>query len=653
MEDIQVNKNQSNEITTKIDEFKLKGFSYLETLSESDLSEIIRIANEYYYNKNPLLTDNEYDIIREHLERKFPKNKVLEEVGAPILKNKVKLPYEMASMDKIKPDTNALLNWMKKYKGPYVISCKLDGVSGLYTTEGKTPKLYTRGDGIIGQDITHLLPYLNLPKESGIVIRGEFIIPKNVFDEKYKNEFANPRNLVAGIINSKKSSNKVNDLRFVAYEVIKPELKPSEQMQYLRKLLDTNGNYEVVKNKIMEEISNDVLSEILVDWRNNYEYEIDGIIVCNDKIYERKSGNPDHAFAFKMVLSEQMAEAKVVDVIWSASKDGYLKPRVRIEPIKLSGVTIEYASGFNGKFIQDNKIGVGALIQIIRSGDVIPHIKSVSVPAENAKMPLVPYKWTSTGVDIILENAGEDIIVREKNITSFFVSLGVDGLSSGNVKRIMNAGFDTIPKILKMEKSDFKMVEGFKEKMIEKVFGGIREKIDNASLLDIMVASNLLGRGLGEKKLKPILVAYPDILTINKTDEEKIKMLREVEGIGPENAKSFVSNIPIFMEFLRECELEGKLDSGAIVPVKESIVIEEKVKSNPLFNKKIVMTKVRDKEIIEYLSSVGATLEDNIKKDTFILITKSHDDVSNKTKYAVENKIPIMTPYEFKEKYMK
>jgi hypothetical protein len=87
----------------------------------------------------------------------------------------------------------------------------------------------------------------------------------------------------------------------------------------------------------------------------------------------------------------------------------------------------------------------------------------------------------------------------------------------------------------------------------------------------------------------------------------------------------------------------------------ETIRAEEQPKidtSNPLFGKKIVMTKVRDKEIIEHLAKVGATLEDNIKKDTFVLIVKTHDDVSNKTKYATEHNIPIMMPSEFREKYI-
>ena len=118
-----------------------------------------------------------------------------------------------------------------------------------------------------------------------------------------------------------------------------------------------------------------------------------------------------------MVLSDQVVEAKVVDVIWNASKSGYLKPRVRIEPVNIGGVKIEYATGFNGNFIEENKIGVGAIIQIVRSGDVIPHIKSVTTPAEKTKMPDVPYTWTDTHVDIILTNKDDDVNVLEKNIT--------------------------------------------------------------------------------------------------------------------------------------------------------------------------------------------------------------------------------------------
>jgi hypothetical protein len=229
----------------------------------------------------------------------------------------------------------------------------------------------------------------------------------------------------------------------------------------------------------------------------------------------------------------------------------------------------------------------------------------------------------------------------------------------------MNAGYDTIPKILQMSKTDFEVVEGFKDKMIDKIYNGIKSKVETASLLNIMVASNLLGRGLGERKIKPILEAFPNILTSKESDEKKIEMLKSIKGIGKENADSFVKNIPLFMEFIKECNLEGKLHPKDVISnsmrsaditdtkePKEPNELSEIYKTNPLYGKKIVMSKIRDKEIIEFLQTKGAELDDNIRKDTFVLIIKTKEDVSNKTKYAREHNIPILTPSEFKDKYM-
>jgi NAD-dependent DNA ligase len=331
-----------------------------------------------------------------------------------------------------------------------------------------------------------------------------------------------------------------------------------------------------------------------------------------------------------------------------------LKPRVRIEPIRLGGVTIEYATGFNGKFIGDNKIGIGAIVQMIRSGDVIPYIKAVTTSAEKAKMPSVPYTWTSTHIDVVLEDIKGDITVLEKNITMFFVELEVDGLSSGNVKRIMEAGFNTVGKILKMSKTDFEKVEGFKEKMIEKIYNGIREKVDKASLLDIMVASNTFGRGLSTKKMKPMMDEYPDLLTSQDSVEEKVKKLQTIKGIGLENAKGLVNNIPVFMAFLEETGLQTKLQKTETNETQpQTTAIANIDTSDPLYGKKIVMTKVRDKEIIEKMGKVGATLEDSVNKNTFAVIVKSKEDDSNKIKKAKELGIPIYTPEEFKIQYMK
>lgn len=636
-------KNSTQDADTAIQnikKFKENGISAIETLSQSELSNMIMLSSDKYYNSNsPLMTDNEYDIVKEYIQNKFPQNEAVAQIGAPISgKNKVKLPYEMWSMDKIKPDSNALSSWVNKYKGSYVLSCKLDGVSGLYSTEGPQPKLYTRGDGKVGQDISHLLPMMKFPDIPNIVVRGEFIIPKAVFNEKYATTFANPRNLVSGIVNAKNPDEKTKDMHFVAYEVIIPEMKPSEQLKKL-----TEHGFEVVENKTYSSITNELLSDYLQERRANYMYEIDGIIVTNDAIYPRISGNPDHAFAFKMVLSDQKAEAKVVDVFWEASKDGYLKPRVRIEPIQLGGVTITYATGYNAKFIEENKIGIGAIVEIIRSGDVIPKIILVSSPAEKAKMPNVAYNWNDTHVDILLQDISSDRTVQEKNITMFFTELEVDGLKAGNVKKIMDAGYTTIPQILKMKEDDFKKA-GFKT-MATKYVENIDKKIKEASLLTIMVASGTLGRGLGNRKLGPIMEKYPDILMSPESSDEKIAKVKTVQGIEQKTAKLFVENIPTFLEFLRSCELEDKLSE--IRPSKPPTDT-----SHPLYGKKIVMTKVRDAQVIDSITKNGGILEDLVKSDTFALIVKSKEDVSNKMKEAEKKGVPVMTLEEFKAKYM-
>jgi DNA ligase (NAD+) len=628
---------------TNLKKFAKNGVPVLKTLDEQELVDMLRYASKKYYNQEPVVTDNQFDIIKDYIEATYPNNTAVLEVGAEVEKNKVKLPYLMASLNKIKPDTGALDNWKSSFKGPYVISCKLDGVSGLYTTEQETVGLYTRGNGQIGQDISHLIPHLRLPKTKDIVIRGEFIILKDTFASKYAAKFANPRNMVAGIINHKTVTAAVKDMHFVAYEVIKPVLKPSEQMAFLEKLdVNTVQNMKWAN----PELSNDSLSELLVNWRFISKYEIDGVIVANDRVYLRQtSGNPEHAFAFKMVLSDQIAEAIVVNVIWTPSKDGYLKPRVQIEPISLGGVKIEWATGFNAAFIQDNKVGIGATIQLIRSGDVIPHIKSITVPAPEAKMPDVPYIWNDTHVDIMLEDASQDSTVIEKNITGFFKGIEVDGLGGGNVARIIEAGYDTVPKIIKMSEQDLLKVEGFKQKMANKIYTGIREKLSGASMVTLMSASNIFGRGFNNKRLELILNEIPDILTSTKSLGAKILQVEAIKGLAHKTAEAFVLKIDDFKQFLNECGLHTKLAA------KKSVVLVEVDEGHALYNKTVVLTGTRDKQVIEILKQVGANQGSSISKNTHLVVAKTKEDDTGKAEEARKLGIPIISVDEFISKY--
>jgi len=432
-------------------------------------------------------------------------------------------------------------------------------------------------------------------------------------------------------------------------------------LAYISKLNDAI----VVKHKKVNKLSNNMLSDELVDFRKNYKYETDGVIVAHDKLYPvRKNKNPEHAFAFKMVLNDQTVEAKVVDVIWTPSKDGYLKPRVRIEPVDIGGVTIEYATGFNGAFIEKNKIGVGAVIELVRSGDVIPDIKKVVVPAAEPLMPDVPYVWNKTHVDVMLaeENKAKDPVVKAKNIAGFFKVLETDGLSNATVDKLIAAGYDDVCKIIRVTKEDLLKLEGFKEKRASKIHKAINDALSKASPILIMKASNIFGRGFGERRLEPIFEQYPDVLVSKETDAEKIKKVIEVPGIAKLTATAFVEKIPKFMTFIKECGLEdrfiganekGEKEKGEKEKVKAKPMIVKKKgdPSHPLYGKSILFTGFRPKELMAQIADLGAKLGSSVSKNTFVVVVKDKDEDSGKITKAKELGVPLMTEDEFREKF--
>ena len=630
------------------------GIVEIKKFTELDLCNMVRAAGKAYHNNKAFVSDSIYDLLKEYGERTFPENPCWAEVGTAPEKQKVRLPYFMGSMDKIKPDTAALSKWKKKYgkrRSKVVVSGKLDGISALFTTEGDEPKLYTRGGGTEGVDISYMIPYLDLPKEKGITLRGELLIATETFNAKWKGPkeeglYKNPRNFVGGVARypedaaKRPEPEKWADLDLVSYEVIKPILKPSAQLQWL----EDHGVITVIhKEMATKDVTNAMLSEILVDWRDSYKYEIDGIIVVDDKIWPRKKENPKHAFAFKMVLNDQMAEAKVVDVIWTASKDGLLKPVVQIEPVHIRGADIEFATANNAKNVEENDIGIGAIVLMIRSGDVIPKIEKVVVPAEKPKMPSVPWKWNESHVEAVVLDAATNVSVRTKAIEYFFTKLKVAGVGPGNVTRIVKAGYDTIPEILKMSIEDLLKIHGFKQKTAKKIHQGIRDKIDEASLPRLMAATNVFGRGLGRTIIKLILDNHPNILTSSESDEEKIRLVTSVKGLGKKRAKGFVSHIQDFLDFIVETGLEQKLTHTP----------KEIDTSHILHGKKIVMTGLRDEALkADIEAKTGTSMATDVTENTFIVIAKEMTKKTRKYNEAEQLGITIMLPTEFAKKYL-
>lgn len=624
--------------------------TYLQNKSLSVLKNIENHLRESYHKGNELVDDFKYDILVDIIKDKEPT--FVPPIGE-IVDNieRVSLPYWLGSMDKIKPENiSKINNWVSRYgSDEYIIESKLDGISCLLFMNNNVLSLYTRGDGSVGSDISHLAKYIkNIPKKriGNIAVRGELIMKVDVFNLKYGAEYKNPRNLVAGLTNKKTVSNIIKDVDFIAYEIVNfdnneavNEIEnPSFQLKHLKKLGFTIVNYDII-----DEISSEILVEKLVEFKQDSPYEIDGIIVQADVKYTRNtSGNPDYAFAFK-ILSE-VAETTVINVEWNISKWGALKPRVEIEPVELAGVLITYATGFNAKFIKDNEIGPGSRILITRSGDVIPYILKILTRTE-ADMPTIEYVWNETGVDIISENPDEMCI---KRMLSFFSQLDIKFLGAKTIEKIFKSGFDNILKIIGATKEELYTVEGFGKKTVDRIHDNMHSKLTNISLVSVLGASGIFGQGIGTRKLKPLFNEIPDILELHKniSREEMLSRIINVQGFSDKTALKIISGLSSAEQFRDRLMERGVTFSG-------NVVANANIQTtSPLSGTKIVFSGFRDKDLSKIIVDNGGQTTDSVSKNTTCVVVKIKGENTGKEAKAISLGIPVYTKEEFVNMYI-
>ncbi len=631
-----------------IDNLKQNPFKYAESLSVNELVDVLTYLSDKYYNGGKsVLPDKVFDGMIEILEKKDKTNKLLSKIGAKT-KRSVKLPYYTGSLDKIKPDSDVVDKWSMRYQGPYIVSDKLDGVSCVTEKKPFGLKLYTRGDGEYGSDITHLKEYV-LPKSvtekkipDGTIIRGELIISKADF-VSIESIMENARNAVSGLANSKKINKRVAAVtQFIAYNIIYPEMKQDKQLETLEEY-----GFNVVNYKSMKSIDNDKLSKHLVQRREKGDYEVDGIVVVdNSKPYKTQKGNPEYAFAFKSILTNESAEVQVKEVEWNVSKDGYLKPKIKIAPVKLSGVTITSLTGFNAKYIEDNTIGPGSVLEIIRSGDVIPHIKKViekSVDNE-PQMPDTDYVWNSTGVDIVAKNKNDNNDVVVKRLTYFFKTLKIKYLDEKTIEKLVENEFDNVIDILTGDKTDIILIEGIGERLIDKIRENAFRQLANTNLETLMAASQTFGRGLGARKLKKILTVYPNIIDLSKQKKEKlVEIITEIDGFDSKTAKQFAEGIKEFVVFFKE--ISGVINTDYLLEKK-------KTSSDKLGNEVVVFTGVRNKDAESYIEKNGGRVSTSVSKNTTILVHADNiSTLTAKMKDAKDKGVKLMTLTEFMNRY--
>ena len=549
----------------------------------------------------------------------------------------------MASMNKIK-SIEDLDDWCRLKgisKSEYVIiTPKFDGLS--LCVKESTNEAWTRGDGEFGQKSNEHYKLIGNHLDTNThrdILRsfdftyGEVMMSKKTFNDKYSQEFANPRNLVAGLLNSKDAQESLKDCNFIKYgAVVSKDYFNTKQdlIESLNVCQEIKVQYHICK---ISELKEELLLELFHKFGS--EYEIDGLIIEINNLNlqnklgrETSSNNPVWARAFKHPSFEQSAESEIIGISWNISKQGYLKPTLHINPVRLDGVTVSNVTGNNARFVKDMGIGVGAKVLVKRSGMVIPIIADVISRVE-FQMPDVPnIDWNDNGVELITLNETDE--QRFKQLVSFFDILETDNFGEGVIKQLWDNGHKNIKDILTLTQSDLEKIERFGKRKAQIVWTSIRKSISNVTLSKLQHATGIF-KGLGSKKLA---------LLEHFTTKPTINQVLEIEGFAEISAQSYLDNYDKFFEFIKELP----------------IAIEEKIESTKLSDDLegniFVFTGVRRADLEKIIESRGGKIGSSVSKNTTHLVMKAVGSGSSKEKKATEFGVKIMTVEDL-EKFLK
>jgi len=609
-------------------------------------------SEQYYHTGKTLIPDNIYDMVEDAIRDINPKHPTLKKVGAPLPPSvgKVNLPFPMPSLDKIKPDNNSVDKFATKFPGPYVLSDKMDGTSLELIGTKKGWEIYKRGEESIGSDVTTLAPYIKLPKvKVGVALRAEAEITNSKFNKFYKDASENPRNFVSGLLNPKRLEvgKGTGDIRVIAYELFKPRVKPSKQLKKLKSL-----GFKIAPYKLVDKIDSNILSTLLERRKKASPFDIDGIVVTQDKVHPIAKTNPDWSKSFKMVMDDQIATVKIIKIQWNKSKHGEFRPRIFVTPVRLGGVTVKHCSGFNAFFIThgykidevdkpEKPLGPGAKLRIVRSGDVIPHILEIVKGVKKPQMPKEKYIWENAGVHVRMATKKGMDVVDVKRLNHFFSTLGVEGMKEGTIRQLYDDGLDTIQKIIKASNKRIAKIPGLGNKKANTIRNEIEKAFKGAELHRLMFASGAFPKDLGSQRIKLVLNKYPNILKKKyKPNELIIKLEENIDGFSTKLASSFVKGLPKFKKFL-----ERLPEINYIKPKKIKKV------GSKLENETIVFTKFRDKDLARLIEKNGGKVGSGVSSKTTILLVKDIISDSNKVQKAKALGIKIMTAPTFKSKY--
>ena len=616
--------------------------------------------HQYYVLDNPIVPDSEYDRLMQELiglETEHPElitsDSPSQRVGGTPLSGFTKIEHTspMLSLANAFNDQD-LRDFDRRIREglgietiDYVAELKIDGLAvSLRYQDGKFYQGATRGDGTIGEEITHNLKTirsipLTIDEPNTIEVRGEVFMPKKSFlklnETREKQEldlFANPRNAAAGSIRQldpKIAADRNLDVFLFAVGEwqAKPIATHSERLAYLSELgFKTNPEWK--KCEGIDQVIDYVGSWI--DRRNDLDYDIDGIVIKVDKlefydILKSTSKSPRWAIAYKFPAEEVMT--KLIDIVFSVGRTGVVTPTAVLEPVQVAGTTVQRATLHNQDYIEEKDIRLNDPVVIKKAGDIIPEI--VRVIPEQRNQDSVPFSMPThcPSCDTELERLEDEVALRCMNPNCpaqlkegliHFVSrnaMNIDGLGEKIIEQLYTQGLvHKITDLYRLERDQLLELDRMGEKSVDNLLTAIEASKAN-SLERLLFGFGI--RFVGVTAAKTLAIAFDNIdqLKVATYDE-----LIEVDEIGDKMADSIVryfSTDEVLTMIDQLKELAVNTSYLGVKPQTEAIDTFFNGKTVVLTGKLEQLTRTEAKEKIEAL---GGKVTGSVSKNTDLLV---------------------------------
>lgn len=610
-------------------------------MNTKEIVEKLMAAKEKYYAGKSVMTDFEFDAMEDMLRKQDSSNDYFTIVGSEVkgnIKQKVKHEVPMLSCDKAQNIGEALA-WVKKIgvENEIIIGePKIDGMSaGIVYDNGKFKHVASRGDGITGQIITHIVGQIatviakTINLKGRVEIRGELYLPKN---SKIPNPENKPlRNMCTGLVGRKGENHSLDDLKFVhfvAYQIVGSDMdSESMKMKWLGKY------FETVECKLLKvaEIEN-YYNEYLDTLRSEWNYETDGLVLVVDDNTKWESINSKYEIshhAYHNLAFKGPSEAKetiLTGIEWNVSRQGKLIPVALFESVNLGGANTSRCTLNNYENVLRLKLHKGDKIIISRQNDVIPMLRSVlTIHAKHSEYlipthcPSCDSKLKVDGIQLICNN--KDCKEQKILIVSHWVTnIGVENFSESSVRILFESKkIKSISDLYKLTAKDLSDVPGFGDSKTKNLF-----------------------EQLGKTK-EMTLAKYIDLLSIDLVGEKAVKKLgiNTIEDFLNFSDDTYVIGKNI-MEYVKENNAYIK-ELLSVVKIKQ----EKEVDKNA---RKVCFTGAGPKsrnDLVKDIQAKGDVYSDSVSKDLNILVCDDVNGSSSKIQKAKKLGVKIMTYPEY------